>query len=244
MEYLNKNDYIKENENPILNLYDAEIMFVDDMIGDIVGEMKGEGIYQDTVVVISADHGEEFWEHKRWGHGYTLYNEVMKIPLILKPSKGYGIDFDDRNIDTPVSLMYIPQTIMDFLNLKGEYKNFGHDSLLDFTITSSDGGSTERKSVYSETLRAYPHLKKIRTPEYSLIYDEETEEIELYNLTKDPGELVDISEKNPEIVKELMKELLFWMDDVKKEREVYGKAEDIGLDMMTREEMRGLGYIE
>ncbi|MGD8282181.1 MAG: sulfatase [Gemmatimonadota bacterium] len=66
-------------------LYDAELRFFDqEQIAPLLDWLRGNGRYDDTVVVVTADHGEELYEHRRWAHGETLYNAVARIPLILK----------------------------------------------------------------------------------------------------------------------------------------------------------------
>jgi uncharacterized protein (TIRG00374 family) len=65
-------------------LYDGEVRYVDEYIGELFAFLKEAGLYEDTLIVLTADHGEEFQEHGGWWHGQTLYEEQIRVPLIIK----------------------------------------------------------------------------------------------------------------------------------------------------------------
>ncbi len=71
-----------------LDLYDAEIAFTDYQFGRIVAALKETGQYDNTLIVVLSDHGEEFLDHGKWEHAKTLYEEMLRVPLIVKPPKG------------------------------------------------------------------------------------------------------------------------------------------------------------
>jgi hypothetical protein len=74
----------KEKKN-IIDLYDSEIRFTDEkLIKPLIQELKDLGIYRRTMLVFTGDHGEEFYDHGGWFHGHSLYNEILKVPLIIK----------------------------------------------------------------------------------------------------------------------------------------------------------------
>lgn len=66
------------------DLYDGEIAFTDAQFGRLIGELKRRGLYGDTLVMVLSDHGEELWEHGKWGHGSSLYDEQILVPCIIK----------------------------------------------------------------------------------------------------------------------------------------------------------------
>jgi arylsulfatase A-like enzyme len=68
----------------LLALYDAEIAFNDEHFGRLVDSLRERGVYRNTVLVLLADHGEAFYDHRQWQHGTTLYEEEVRIPLLLK----------------------------------------------------------------------------------------------------------------------------------------------------------------
>jgi len=77
---------LKEAERQqLIDLYDASILYADEaLIGNVINYLKQEGLYEDAMIVVLSDHGEEFFDHGSWEHGHTLYNELIKIPLVIK----------------------------------------------------------------------------------------------------------------------------------------------------------------
>ncbi len=69
------------------DLYDGEIVFLDRHLGEFLDHLRARGLYDDALIVLTADHGEEFHEHGGWWHGTTLYDEQIRIPLVVKPPK-------------------------------------------------------------------------------------------------------------------------------------------------------------
>jgi len=65
-------------------LYKDGIRYVGEQINDLVKYLKEKNLYQDTIIVITADHGDEFLEHGEGGHSYKLYNELLRVPLVIK----------------------------------------------------------------------------------------------------------------------------------------------------------------
>jgi arylsulfatase A-like enzyme len=105
-----------EDKRHIVAMYDANIMEMDADFWDFMDSLKRLGLYNDTIIVFTSDHGEEFGEHGMMGwHSHTLYNELLKIPLIIKlpadNAKGKVINELVRSID-------IAPTILDILKIK------------------------------------------------------------------------------------------------------------------------------
>ena len=69
--------------NAVTGLYDEEILAADQAIGELVKGLKAQGVWENTLIVITSDHGEEFWDHGGFEHGHTLYGELTRVPLIL-----------------------------------------------------------------------------------------------------------------------------------------------------------------
>src|SRR6185295_11372133 len=69
-------------------LYAGEVTYLDEHLGVLFDDLKRRGLWEKTLVVLTADHGEEFHEHGGWWHGTTLYDEQLAVPLIVKPARG------------------------------------------------------------------------------------------------------------------------------------------------------------
>ena len=85
-----------------VDLYDAEIRYMDDQLGAFLGGLKDRGLYDDTIIWFVSDHGEEFLDHGRGGHGSQLFNESVKVPMLLKLPGG---ELGGSVVDAPVSLV-------------------------------------------------------------------------------------------------------------------------------------------
>lgn len=74
----------------LVDLYDEDVAFADAQLGRFVDALKAHGLYEDALIVLLSDHGEEFDDHGRWRHGKTLYHEQLRVPLIIKWPTGVG----------------------------------------------------------------------------------------------------------------------------------------------------------
>ncbi|MGI6523707.1 MAG: sulfatase [Bdellovibrionota bacterium] len=101
-----------KKQQEFINQYDGEILYTDTEIGKLFSFLKEEGIYDDAVIILLSDHGEQFMERGHQGHGFDLYNEEVHVPLIVKANgkKGTVSDF--------VSAIDIFPTIIELLKLK------------------------------------------------------------------------------------------------------------------------------
>lgn len=127
-EKLNKikkgNGYSPKDKEPLINLYDGEIRYTDFWIEKLLDELKNLELLKNTAIIITADHGEEFFEHGDIHHPSKLYNELLHVPLLV-----YHPNMKSKKVKTPVELLDISPTILDILNL--EYpKSFLGESLL------------------------------------------------------------------------------------------------------------------
>lgn len=97
-----------------IDLYDGEIAYNDHHFGLLIDRLQAEGLYDDTLIVVLSDHGEEFYEHGGWEHGKTLYEEQLRIPLLIKlpGDRGRG-----TKITGPVDQIDILPTVAEVLGL-------------------------------------------------------------------------------------------------------------------------------
>lgn len=165
---------IKDEEiKDYINLYDGCIRYVDWLIKKLISKLKEK--YDDTLFVITADHGEEFMEHGSLLHGEKLYDELLHVPLIF-----CGKDIEKKTIEKPVSLISLIPTIFSFLGiqknkwLQGENVFEANDFIIAETIVESGTLKNERITAY-------------RNNEWKFIM--KGNERELYNLKEDAGEL-------------------------------------------------------
>lgn len=164
------------------NHYDGEIAYSDSVIGDLIAELKQNGVYDKALIILLSDHGEGLFEHGEEEHGMFLYREALQVPLIVKlpESRKAG-----SSVKVPVQLVDVFPTILE--RTATAPPKTGHrtgQSLLTFL----DGGAS--RPIYSETF--YPRLHFGWSDLHSLI-DGNDHFIraplpELFNLGSDPGE--------------------------------------------------------
>ncbi len=214
----------KKDKEQIHRLYEAEIRHIDDYIGKTIALLNQTKTADNTLIILSSDHGEEFWEHGgasnqeledfNWGfgHGHTLYDEQIHLPLIIRYPKEFGTPGEISKIDQQVRQVDFLPTILDILKIHSKNETvFEGQSLLPLI----KGEKYQTHEVYSESILYGKEKKAIRTKKYKLIYHIETEDIELYDLQKDFGETENIAKAHPKIVKSLKDRLLRWMERVK-----------------------------
>ena len=128
--------------NHLKTLYDAELLELDGELGKIFKLLSETKLIDNSIIVITSDHGEEFGEHGVWGmHSYSLYDELIHVPLIVKiPNIN-----QPKRISSLAEVVDIPKTIISLLNLKSPQKLDGIN-LMDIV-----DGKTSKTSVYSET---------------------------------------------------------------------------------------------
>ncbi len=162
----------------IQRLYDAEIRQLDTRLGELFDELVRRGIWEDALIVVTSDHGEEFREHGGFLHGRTLYEEVLHVPLIVR---GPGIPAG-RVVDAMVSLADIMPTMLALARVPVPDGLDGH-ALLPLL---ADGAAVWPELVLSEADH-FNERQAIRAGQYKLIRSKSADD-ELYDLAADPGE--------------------------------------------------------
>ena len=130
-----------------LKLYDAEIAIMDREIGKLMEKLKANGLFgENDWLIITSDHGEEFFEHNQWGHGQNVYQEVLRVPLIIL---GPGVP-DGMVIQTPVSLVDMLPTLADILGQE-DFLTKGVPE----PVTDENSGRTTTYKLPGKSMRPY-----------------------------------------------------------------------------------------
>jgi len=193
-KYSRKQSFSDEEIKLFIDLYDAEIRYVDGHIKLLINEVNNMDLTYDTLIVITADHGEEFLEHGDIAHGPKLYDELLHVPLIFHaPELGKGV------IDDLVSLIDLAPTIVDILGIEKPKQWLG-ESLL--PLIRSNKKRTNR-GIISEVLHDGRRKICYRTKKWKLIFDEGGNRYELYDLERDKKEINNVAKEYPEVVEAL-----------------------------------------
>jgi arylsulfatase A-like enzyme len=175
--------------NHIQALYDGEILYTDREVERLVQEMKRLGLFQNALLVVTSDHGEEFLDHGRWEHQKTLYEEQLRIPLVIKfPA---GLDLGARRVSTQVSLIDVAPTVADALSVAAPPAFEGRSLLAAARGEDRGGGEGEAWAETEHTLDGSHKIAVRRgaAGEKAIFTRKEGgTAIELFDLSRDPKE--------------------------------------------------------
>jgi arylsulfatase A-like enzyme len=169
--------------------YDGAIAFLDAHIGGLLDSLKARGQLENTIVIISSDHGEEFGEHGRLGHGITLYRTAIQVPLVILAPR---CEDHGHRENAPVSLQDLPATVMDLLRIRQHpFPGASFAGLI--CDPSAEPGSHPLFSVLRESARpGSPTLVTVAADSLQYISAGDTLE-ELYNIDRDPLEQTNLA---------------------------------------------------
>jgi arylsulfatase A-like enzyme len=241
----------KERRN-IVGLYDGEIRSTDeDLIEPLVAKLKDLKIYDETMIVLTSDHGEEFFEHGSWEHGHALYDESLKVPLIIKFP---GSNFRGRRVEPFVRLIDIMPTVMDVYGIEDGGFDLDGRSLMpvlkgrekkDRAALAFLAGGVLGSSIPEKVAMTDGRSKVILNRPYSaetsgsfLFPPPPYSEVETFDLTADPQERTNIVSRKASLAGRLvaiMQEL--------QTKGVKPSGEKAEIDAETKKKLRALGYI-
>jgi len=230
--------------NDLRARYDGAIAYTDDQLSAFFNELKERGIFDESILVITSDHGEELYDHRGLGHGTSLHTELLDVPLLLRLPGGHD---PGLRIRAAVSLVDVPATLLDAAGLLRARPGgrFGDGtSLLTKLSPLADamqrpllaelGGSTGRRAAL---VQRWPH-RMTRVEHRS---DGIPNTFQLYNLESDPGEKNNLSKRYPALLNEL-DVLLGRLQEDMPARVPDGQI--VTPDPALHERLEALGYIE
>ncbi len=224
----------------IRQLYDGEVRSIDANLGRFFEYLKSSELFDESVIVFSSDHGEEFWEHGRFEHGQAFYDELLHVPLIVKPSNwNKGLRIADE-----VSNASIAPTILTLSKLPCDPDQFSRAPLLvaDKNSWKFSGGQL---AIATDPLFFGPRTAIVEGG-FKYVRDQITGEEELYDLALDPQELHSIAATKPERVAAMRAAL----DEETKRSEALREhwkireGSTVELDAATNDRLRQLGYLK
>ena len=224
------------SEAPALSaLYDGEISYWDAELGKLLADLRERGLYEDLTIIVTSDHGEEFNEHGGFWHGTTLYDEQVRVPLLVKLPQSRRADTVVRHWVQSIDLM---PTVLKLLDVPVPEGVQGGD-----LFTGTD-------VVYAEESHEGNVLESVReldgTDEYKLITANRDnprglETLELYRVDLDPAERENIAGTSPDEVRMATKALLEQRALAQKDAVA---ADSVELDEDVAAHLEAIGYIE
>jgi arylsulfatase A-like enzyme len=241
-----------ELRNLIAN-YDATITYWDEQLRALADSLETRGLRDDLLLVYTSDHGEEFLEHGGFGHGSTLFEEVVRVPLLFSlpvPVKRPRLPRPRRTVREVVSSVDIVPTLTEYLRVPVEHEMRGR-SAASLALGRPDEGP-EREAILEHIIKQYGafDIRALRTARrkyvvrltYETSYHPQWGEGDLFfDLGADPGEQHNLVGERAAEAAGYRSRLEAW---VKESRERAVTAEEFEPDAEQLERLRALGYLE
>lgn len=232
---------------PVQILYNAAVLYADDNLGDVVDILKQTGVWNKAVFIFLSDHGDEFAERGGWGHDQSVYDELMRVPLIVHfPNH----EFAGQRVSEAVSLVDVMPTIFDYLRVPELCEHCRGDSLLPL-LRQPTGREDSAPRVFAQRINEKRYNREstqrhgdvnvvIQKDHWKAIWNDEVPSLELYDLRSDPSEQFDLSSAHPAVALSLEQHAAAWLRECETQRR--NPQEIYGPDQETIKQLRALGY--
>jgi arylsulfatase A-like enzyme len=220
----------------VRSLYRAETRFVDSNVGRLLDRLKHLGPYDSSLIVLSADHGEEFWDHDRFEHGHSLYDEVLHVPLLVKqPFASTGARIAER-----VGNQSIAATLLDLC------RNPSAPALSPSLAPLLHAGGTPWSStpLVATGLIYYENREAVILDDWKYIRGVISGEEELFDLARDPLERHSLVDAHPENVARAR--IVLEAERLRAAGQRAGEDRGVApeLDEESKARLRALGYVQ
>ena len=223
------------DEKALIAMYDAEIAYTDEMVGRLFDHLQTLDI-GDTIIVVTADHGELFGEKGLLGHTITLNDAVTNVPLVI-----HGLDDLVVSEDDIVQHTDVMQTLVEMVNGRTDQMqgvNLQH-SKRTYAISQRQsyvGSRYEQDPEFDLSQFHEQMLTTFRSDRFRYMWSDDRNE-----LFEPPDECTDVSEEYPEVAKRLKSELTDWLSQ---EGQPVSRGTEDNLTESMRRQLRDLGYVE
>ena len=232
------NESDKNDIQHLINLYDGCISYTDRQLGLLFRKLEELNLLRKTIIILMADHGEEFHEHGGLTHG-DLYIEHMHIPLIIKLP-----DNRAKRITCNVGLIDLVPTILDLLDIKFKPKKYKFQGISLIPVIKE---KVLTHDIYAEKIEDEHNLClcALRTKQWKYIENKDTNYSALFNITSDPQEKHNVLSDYPRIAHAMHQKIKsFQNKNQKLKSKIKESVVNIIFDEETVERLRSLGYVK
>lgn len=216
-------------------LYDAEVRYADDELGRFVEQLQRLGLWERMLLIVTADHGEEFMEHGNVHHGSSLFDEQIRVPLIVV---GPGRLPAGRRVFDVASGVDLAPTVCDFLGVPRPEALPGRSLL-----PTGEPQRLPARPVFAHLALDGRHLSSVRTPDLKLVWDENLHRGALYQSKVDPTERSPVEGKGGKRSAGRLRSLLRAWRAAHEVKATTEESAAPALDPETVKQLEALGYL-
>ena len=209
------NDFPRARIETVKDIYADSLAYTDHQLGRLIEYLKDSGQWGRTLLVVTGDTGQAFYEHGFAAHANMVFDEVMRVPLLMRVPGGEGVS-DAR----PAQHIDIPPTILDLLGLPS------HPGLQGVSLIAKEPDPLRSRYLVAQTPLA--HQYAVVRGRHKLLYDVRHDKVMLVDLESDPGEQQSLVHEDPALTAELLRRLGTWRrhqvdyyDDLSRHRRFY-----------------------
>jgi arylsulfatase A-like enzyme len=212
--------------------YAEELLALDGELGALFAALRERGVWDDVLVVVTSDHGEELAERGGIEHGHTMYDELMRVPFLWRLPPAWQVA-GGRTDDTLVEIRALLPTLFDLVG-QPVPPEVTAPSLLPWVL-----GRPPAEPPFRYVAAESNGIFAVRTERWKLVLTPAEKRTELYDLAADPGERTDLAGARPAELATLQRDLRRWLKGM---RPAGGGT--TALDDETAAELRSLGYLQ
>jgi len=238
----------QEQIDQAVNLYDGELAHVDRELGRLFDYMKETGIYDSSLILLTADHGEAFYEHGYWKHTQTLYSEMLRVPLIVK----WPGESPTGRVSSLVSQVDIAPTVLETVGLESsstwarDLGQYVDEPELERSVVSEVSWNAlpsrpaRRKVAFRNN--EYKYIALLEGPTLGELSIDGIRKEELYHLQDDPAETTNLAHQSQSEIRSFRQDLQAYLAEAQRLRSTR-RGQEVVVDEVLRERLEALGYV-
>ncbi len=219
----------------LIALYDGEIAWTDRHVGRILEELDALGLAEDTLVVVTADHGTAFFEHGRSAHRNALFDELLRVPLVMRLPGGVPAGV---RVASQVSTIDVVPTVLDLLGLGVPADVMGR------SLVPALGGAESDELAVSELATLGQEQRSFRRSGRKLIVDGTTQLGQVFDLARDPGEQQPVARATDPAIqaaREDQRRALLWLEGWRAALPALDAGPELPAEVLGH--LKSLGYV-
>jgi arylsulfatase A-like enzyme len=239
---------LRARSEAIHKLYAKDVAIADHRVGSVVAELKRRGVWDQTLFILVSDHGEEFDEHGGWQHDQSVYEELLRVPLIIHFPEAR---FAGERVEAAVALVDVVPTVADVLGRPALAEHARGRSLLPLLRGEAPGVDEPRVTGMRINRKKYyrPRQERrgdvnivVRHGSWKAIYNADLDSVELYDLSSDPAEQQDRAERETTRASAMKQHANSWYQACVPVAAAAGDPVEITPE--EAEQLRALGYAD